>query len=37
LGLSIMTPRLGQVVRLDSKNFFEKWWEDLVGNDLSAS
>ena len=37
LGLSIMTPRLGQVVRLDSKNYFEKWWEDLVGNDLSAN
>jgi hypothetical protein len=29
-GVELMTPKLGQLVSLDRKNIFEKWWEDLI-------
>ena len=31
LGLSIMTPRIGQFVELGAPNIFEKWWLRLMG------
>ena len=31
LGISIMTPRLGQFIGLNRQNIFEKWWESLIG------
>jgi hypothetical protein len=31
LGISIMTPRLGQFIGLNGQNNFEKWWESLIG------
>ena len=32
LNLSIFTPRLGQVVRLDQENNFEKWWKKIISS-----
>ena len=29
-GLSIMTPKLGELVELNKKNIFEKWWEAFI-------
>jgi hypothetical protein len=30
-GLSIMTPKLGELVELNKKNIFEKWWKAFIG------
>lgn len=29
-GIKLMTPKLGQLVSLERKNVFEKWWKDLM-------
>ena len=29
-GITLMTPKLGQLVSLENKNVFEKWWKDLM-------
>ena len=29
-GIKLMTPKLGQLVSIENKNVFEKWWKDLM-------
>ena len=29
-GITLMTPKLGQLVSMENKNVFEKWWKDLM-------
>ena len=29
-GIELMTPKLGQLVSMESQNVFEKWWKVLI-------